>query len=349
MVLGAVLGVFSNDLKRTLACSSVSQIGFILTGVAMQVLLGEYNALAVRGTLLHMLNHSLFKLILFVAAGVVYINRHELTLDKIRGFGRGKPLFMFAFLMAALGITGVPLWSGYVSKTLLKKSIAEGYYLFQNLPLEFPLRFSYWALIFTGGLTFAYMTKLFVTLFVERNEAATPEKRYISLPSAVALAASAALVPFLGSFTDIKDTLAGFGKAFFHGHVLRQAISYFEWDNISGTLTSLAIGAAVYLIVVRGLRMRRKTQADFGKSPFDLEDLVYRPALNFLTLGPVLRAGQKVFMPGSFLSRHYLALRQRLQSLQKKPVMAGHFSLDLLLVGSGICIALLYVFSKAIW
>ena len=59
---GAFLAVFSIDLKRTLACSSMSQIGFILVGTGMTELLGEENALAVRGTILHMVNHSLIKL-----------------------------------------------------------------------------------------------------------------------------------------------------------------------------------------------------------------------------------------------------------------------------------------------
>ena len=72
MVLGAILAVFSIDLKRTLACSSMSQIGFILTGCSMQCLLGEENGLAVSGTVLHMVNHSMIKLVLFMAAGCIY-------------------------------------------------------------------------------------------------------------------------------------------------------------------------------------------------------------------------------------------------------------------------------------
>ena len=63
MALGALLAVFSVDLKRTLACSSVSQIGFILTGIGLLALPGEEKELAARGTLLHMVNHSLFKLV----------------------------------------------------------------------------------------------------------------------------------------------------------------------------------------------------------------------------------------------------------------------------------------------
>ena len=56
--------IFSLDLKRTLACSSMSQLGFIFVGIGMQGLLGEENALAVRGTMLHMFNHSNLKLVL---------------------------------------------------------------------------------------------------------------------------------------------------------------------------------------------------------------------------------------------------------------------------------------------
>ena len=92
MVLGAVLAVCSSDLKRTLACSSISQIGFILCGLAMQCLLGEHNALAVDGTILHIVNHSLIKMALFPAAGIIYLTTHSFQLDDIQGFGRGKPL-----------------------------------------------------------------------------------------------------------------------------------------------------------------------------------------------------------------------------------------------------------------
>ena len=58
MFTGALLALFSVNLKRTLACSSVSQIGFILIGIGMQGLIGEESSVAIRGSLLHMVNHS---------------------------------------------------------------------------------------------------------------------------------------------------------------------------------------------------------------------------------------------------------------------------------------------------
>jgi NADH:ubiquinone oxidoreductase subunit 2 (subunit N) len=90
MFLGALLALFSVDLKRTLACSSVSQIGFILLGIAMQGFLTGENALATWGTVLHMLKHSLIKVVLFMGAGVVYLGTHALDLNTIR-LGPDKP------------------------------------------------------------------------------------------------------------------------------------------------------------------------------------------------------------------------------------------------------------------
>ena len=159
MFLGALLALFSVDLKRTLACSSMSQIGFILVGVGMQGLLGHHNALAVQGTLLHMVNHSLIKLCLFMAAGAVYMNLHKLNLNDIRGFGRNKPVLHIAFLMGVLGISGVPLWNGYISKTLLHESIVEYVVLLneQGLP-------SLW---FRGGVGVYYHRRHDLLLYAQ--------------------------------------------------------------------------------------------------------------------------------------------------------------------------------------
>jgi len=155
---GALLAAFSIDLKRTLACSSMSQIGFILVGVGMQGLLGEENLTAVHGTLLHMVNHSLIKLVLFMAAGVVFMNAHALDLNEIRGFGRKKTVLKVIFLIGALAIAGVPFFGGYISKTLLHESILEygGDGTMKLVEMIF---------LISGGLTAAYMAKLFTAVF----------------------------------------------------------------------------------------------------------------------------------------------------------------------------------------
>lgn len=269
MAAGAVLALFSVDLKRTLACSSVSQIGFILVGVGMSGLSGSENLMAVRGSLLHMVNHSLIKLALFMAAGVVFMNVHKLDLNAVRGFGRRKPLLNYIFLMGALGIGGVPLWNGYISKTLIHESIVEYSELVREGHLQGifsagTLQGIEWAFLASGGLTVAYMAKLYVALFIEKNENETIQAgydalkgKYMNKVSAAALTVSATLLPVMGFFPHVvMDRIADVGQGFMNVDGTGLAVSYFSPANLKGAAISLAIGAAVYLIVVRLWMMR---------------------------------------------------------------------------------------------
>lgn len=297
MVIGAVLALFSVDLKRTLACSSVSQIGFILVGVGMTGLLGEENALAVRGSILHMVNHSLIKLALFMAAGGVYMNVHKLNLNEIRGFGRKKPLLNYIFLMGALGIGGIPLWNGYISKTLIHESIVEYLELEEAGMVSgifdaAAMKGIEWLFLISGGLTVAYMTKLYVALFIEKNnDAAVQEKfdslkdSYMNKESAAALAISAALLPVMGFFPNqVMNPVADLGYGFMQGTTNAYGMaSWFSMVNLKGAFTSILIGAVIYLAVVRLWLMKKEE----GRSIYvnrwykylDLEDYLYRPIL----------------------------------------------------------------------
>lgn len=288
MFLGAFLGVFSVDLKRTLAYSSVSQIGFITVGLGMMGILGDHNALALRGIMLHMVNHSLIKLVLFMAAGVIYMNLHELNLNKIRGFGRKKPLFMFIFLMGALSIMGVPLWSGYVSKTLLHESILEHIWAFES-PSSLLTLFKTIEIIFTitGGLTAAYMTKIFVAIFIEKNQDEnhhSSSKGYMSKMTATVLLIPAILLLVLGLIPQLMDLIGKIGQGFFHGHDPAHEVHYFAWINLKGALYSLSIGAFVYLFIVRKFLMKKDKEGNRvyinpWPEKLDIEKYIYRPLL----------------------------------------------------------------------
>ncbi len=298
MVVGAVLALFSIDLKRTLACSSVSQIGFILVGVGMSGLLGGENLLAVRGSMLHMVNHSLIKLALFMAAGAIFMNVHKLDLNDIRGFGRKKPLLNYIFLMGALGIGGVPLWNGYISKTLIHESIVEYIRLLREGQIAGMfdaglMKGIEWTFLISGGLTVAYMTKLYVCIFIEKNtDASVQEKfdslkgRYMNKVSAFALGLSATLLPVMGFFPGIvMDGLADMGQGFMQVEGMGYKTAYFSFTNLKGAAISIIIGAFVYIIIVR-MWLMKKESAGSAKmyvnrwyKYFDLEDMIYRPVL----------------------------------------------------------------------
>lgn len=291
MLGGAVLAVFSVDVKRTLACSSMSQIGFILVGMGMQGLLGEGNALAVHGTMLHMVNHSLIKLTLFLAAGVIYLNTHALDLNAIRGWGRRKPLLKVIFLTGALAIGGIPLFGGYVSKTLLHEAIVAGGGSGILTAIE-------WLFLFSGGLTIAYVTKLYVAIFLEKNADAAlqkkydGQKKYMNAASGIAVTVSAlvlftwGLVPGL-TMDRVAELSQGFMGLAEHG----EKVEYFRLANLGGAMVSVGIGALVYLFFVRGRLLKRQEK---GKTVYvnawpawlDLEERLYRPL--FLTILPTV-------------------------------------------------------------
>ena len=294
MLGGAVLAVFSINLKRTLACSSMSQIGFILTGIAMGCLLGEENALAARGALLYMVNHSLFKLVLFMAAGVVYMNLHKLNLNDVRGFGRKKPILHFAFLMGAVGLMGVPGFSGYVSKTLIHEGIVEYAELLAEEgmgALALLYRGAEWIYLFSGGLTGAYMIKLYICLFWEKHPtqqiAYEAKKPYMGKLSALALLLSAAIVPALGLTPNLTmDKIADIAGGFLNAAAPAHAVHYFSLTNIKGACISLAIGLIVYLLFIRTKLMKKENgvreYVDLWPSWLDIEDRLYRPAIGGL-------------------------------------------------------------------
>ena len=277
MVLGAVLALFSINLKRTLACSSMSQIGFILVGIGMMGLLGEENALAARGSLLHMVNHSLFKLVLFECAGVVYFNLHQLDLNEIRGFGRKKPLLNLAFLLGAAGIGGIPLLNGYVSKTLLHEAIVEG-----AAEYGWGLTLVEWLFLISGGMTLAYMTKLYVCLFIEKHPTRQSEfdekKKYMSPLSALAVLPPALMLPVLGLSANMSmNFIADLGTDFFHSGQLHHAVHYLSLENLKGALISVAIGTALYFLFIRKFLMKDGNYVDRWPEKLDLENLLYRP------------------------------------------------------------------------
>lgn len=292
MFLGALLALFSVNFKRTLACSSVSQIGFILVGVGMLVLLGEENALAARGTFLHMVNHSMFKLILFLVAAVIFMNTHKLDLNEIRGFGRKKPLLMFCYLMGALGIGGFPGWSGYVSKTLLHEGIVEyihameGGHLHGAIFTAGSMKTVEWIFLLSGGLTVAYMCKLFAAVFLEENRDAQVQAAYDSGKiywkpvSAAALTSAAVLIPVMGMLPmATMDPMADMAQSFLGVYHVPHAVHYFTWGNLKGSIISIGIGAALYFLVVRGWMMRDGVYVNRWPEWLDLEELLYRPLI----------------------------------------------------------------------
>lgn len=281
MVGGAILAVFSINLKRILACSSMSQIGFILIGIAMMSILGEENSLAIQGTVLHMVNHSLFKLALFLIAGAIYQNTHKLDLNEIEGYGYHKPFLKICFAIAAIGISGVPLGSGYISKTLLHESIIEGSVLLGHTELGIILSVIEWIFIVTGGFTAAYMLKIWMAVFQEKGKIRWEKGHYLNGFGRTAIGVTVGILLCMGLASNfLMNGITEHVKGFFFAEQLHH-IAYFSWVNLRGGLLSLGIGILVYFLFIRMVLMKKETRGYtyLNRWPvwLDLENSLYRP------------------------------------------------------------------------
>lgn len=121
ILIGSYAAIRQSSLKRLLAYSSVAQIGYIAMGFALA------NEKGLTGSLIHIFNHALMKSGLFLVAGIVAYRLGKTDIDHLRGLGRKMPLTMAAFTAGGLGLIGVPLTSGFISKWyLVTGAIEEG-------------------------------------------------------------------------------------------------------------------------------------------------------------------------------------------------------------------------------
>jgi len=111
MVVGIVMALAQDDLKRMLAFSSVSQMGYIIAGLGVGTYLGVY------GGLFHLVNHTIFKSLLFLCIGaLIYSTGGLRRISQMSGMSKWMPITGFCFFVGALSIGGLPPFNGFVSK-----------------------------------------------------------------------------------------------------------------------------------------------------------------------------------------------------------------------------------------
>ncbi|SET06585.1 Formate hydrogenlyase subunit 3/Multisubunit Na+/H+ antiporter, MnhD subunit [Natronincola peptidivorans] len=127
MGIGVFMALQQGNMKKMLAYHSVSQMGYVIMGIGVAIYLGHKGAMGFTGGVFHMINHALFKSLLFMVAGAIYLQTHHLDMYKLGGLWRKMPFTFIVALIAALGITGTPLFNGFASKTILHHAIVEAY------------------------------------------------------------------------------------------------------------------------------------------------------------------------------------------------------------------------------
>jgi NADH-quinone oxidoreductase subunit L/multicomponent Na+:H+ antiporter subunit D len=158
LVVASVIALRQDNLKRRLAFSTVSQLSYIVLGLAV------LHPLSLVGGLLHIPAHAFMKLTLFFCAGAVHVETHTDDISNMAGIGARMPLTMSAFAVASLGMAGIPLVAGFVSKYfLLVGTVSTGGVVFTA------------ALLVSGVLNVAYFWPVVYTAFFESPGESDPK------------------------------------------------------------------------------------------------------------------------------------------------------------------------------
>ncbi|MBP1772158.1 MAG: Ech-hydrogenase-related complex, NuoL-like integral rane lipoprotein subunit [Holophagaceae bacterium] len=258
-VLGVAFALGQHDLKRLLAYHSIENIGIILLGLGLGTLgkgMGQpvLQTLGYAGALLHVVNHSLFKGLLFLSAGSVLHATGTRSLERLGGLGQRMPWTSGAFLVGAWAICGLPPLNGFVSEWFIYLGAFRGLSLGrQAWPLVILL-----ALALIGALALACFAKAFGAVFLGLPRSAPAagareSSRTMLIPMAVLAFACAAIgvapilfAPALDRVTAVLGAPPG-----------AQALS--SLTNL-GSLSALAF-ALVLLALLLGWWLRPARQA----------------------------------------------------------------------------------------
>jgi formate hydrogenlyase subunit 3/multisubunit Na+/H+ antiporter MnhD subunit len=179
-IYGVMLAIIQHDLKKLLAYHSIENIGIIGIGIGTGCIgLGATNKwmaiLGFSGAMLHTLNHSLFKSLLFYSTGNVYQAARTINIERLGGIIKRMPRTSVLFLIASIAICGLPPLNGFISEFLIFGGLYNWLYS-ANLISLITIVFAVGGLVFIGGLAMFCFAKAFSIVFLGNSRKAPPDE-----------------------------------------------------------------------------------------------------------------------------------------------------------------------------
>jgi NADH-quinone oxidoreductase subunit L len=247
--LAATIAVTQNDIKKVLAYSTVSQLGYMFMGVGI----GAYAA-----GMFHLVTHAFFKALLFLGSGsVIHALSGEQDIRRMGGLRRFLPITSYTFLAGTLAISGVPLFSGFFSKDEILGALYEKGYTI------------HWIIaLLTAVLTAFYMIRLYIRTFEGKTRMGEETKHHVheSPLSMIIPLLILAVLSVIGGYIGIPEfmgKLVGVQPDIFQqfltpsifieeiSRTVHHLIGDWALVGLSTAAAFLGIGMAIYMYVVR--------------------------------------------------------------------------------------------------
>jgi hydrogenase-4 component B len=280
MVAGAVMALMQGNILRLLAYSSISQMGYIITGIgAGAYLFGAEEAMGFSGAVLHSFNHTLYKTAFFLIVGIIVYKTGELEIKKLGGLARRMPLLTAFFILCVLAIAGIPGFNGYISKTLIHDALLEAHHHFGGFHLYFAEK----VFMLGSALTLCYYMKFFQGVFLgqeqgsgEKQERLVPWLLYLPLFVIALFILAVGLNP---NFFIEEFVLASTNVFTFEPYSIKHIIGFHFFDShpVEASIQVLLLGLALYLPLNRWKLYDRKFPRWMS-----IEYLIFAPAAHII-------------------------------------------------------------------
>jgi formate hydrogenlyase subunit 3/multisubunit Na+/H+ antiporter MnhD subunit len=262
IIVGVVFAMVQHDAKRLLAFHSISQIGYVILGIGVGSILG------LTGALFHILNHAVFKGLLFLCIGSVFYRTGAKDLNELGGLAKKMPVTFITCLIASLSISGIPPLNGFASKWLIYQSLVDSgnsMYLFFLI-----------AALFGSALTLASFMKLIYSVFLApKPSIETKSIKEVDWKMSAPLIILAVLCVGLGVFADtaIKYFI---GPVFgFSGVYMSSIVGIGAWNPTLSTfliLLGIGLGVLVYFFNYSGIKISA-SESYIGGEEYDAEEM----------------------------------------------------------------------------
>ncbi len=302
----ASVGLVQNDIKRVIAYSTCSQLGYMFVAAGV----GAYES-----AMYHLFTHAFFKAMLFLGAGsVIHAMHHEQDMRNYGGLRQKIPYTFYAMLLGTLAITGVGLplisvwdvpigFSGFLSKdTIIESAFAAGGTLGQ---------FAFWTLVLAAAMTSFYSWRLMFLTFSgaprgdqDTHDHAHESPRVMLIPLAILAlgAVFAGMIWYLPFFGGHGEPEAWFNGAIYsanHHHIIHAAHDVPKWVKVAPFIAmSVGLGISLYFYIASP-RTPAKFKAHFeGIYMFLLNKWRVDELYDFLFVEPVKRIGNFLWKRG---------------------------------------------------